>query len=290
VPKTVYLILGSVVVFVLIVYLLSSCNREKVIKEEDLGFTIKTLGSEEVISSTSLWKAFKANKTSANQAYQDKIIRVKGKIRFFTPRRKKDKETCYIILEKDTSSRSFISGVQCEFQGNINDIAPDIKVGDEITIRGTCIGKVVNVFLENCAIGDNPLPLKPEKPVDPLTIIKPPKEGEIILAYTLWSDYLKGIFKADDIYYNKLLKVKGTVLSFGPPRFYRGNTSFIILEADLTSKSTLRGVQCEFDGNVLEKLPNLKKGDELIIEGLGGSKFANVFLKKCKVFTEANEP
>ena len=285
-PKTIYLVLGSILLLVVVVYLLSSCHREKAVQEEDLGFTIKTLENDEVITSTSLWRAFEANQTAANQAYQDKIIRVKGKIRFFTPRRKKDKTTCYIILEKDTNSRSFIKGVQCEFQGNINDVAPDIKVGDEITIRGTCIGKVVNVFLNDCAIGDNPLPLPSEKPVDPLTMITPPKEGEIILAYTLWSDYLKGILKADEIYYKKVLQVKGTVLSFGPPRFYRGNTSFIILEADLTSKSSLKGVQCEFDGNVLEQLPNLKKGDELVIEGIGGSKFFNVFLKKCRVVTD----
>jgi hypothetical protein len=287
VVKTTYLILGSTIMLVLAAALLSSCTREKVVKEEDLGFTIKTPEIGEVLSATSIWRAYLANKQSADLAYRNKIIQVKGKIRFFTPRRKKEKETCYIILEKDSSSRSFIKGVQCEFIGNINDIAPDIKIGDEITIRGTCIGKVVNVFLENCAIGDNPLPLLPEKPVDPLTVIKPHKEGEVILAYTLWSDYLKGILKADEVYYKKVLKVKGNVLSFGPPRFYRGNTSFIILEADLTSKSTLRGVQCEFDGNVLEKLPNLKKGDELIIEGIGGSKFFNVFLKKCRIVKDA---
>jgi hypothetical protein len=273
--------IGSSILVILVLVILSSCTRKKPILEKDLGFTIKPLEEGEVINAVSLWNAYQANKEASDRAYKDKIIRVKGKVRFLSPRRKKNKDTCYIILEKDTSSRSFISGVQCQFKGNINDIAPDLKIGDEITIRGTCVGKVVNVFLENCAIGDNPIPS--EKPIDPLMTIKPPKIGEIIDAVGLWGDYQKGILKADAVYNKKVLLVKGNILSFGPPRFWRGNTSFIILEADLLSHSPLRGIQCEFKGNILKDFPNLKKGDEIVVEGICSSKLVNVFLKNCRI-------
>jgi hypothetical protein len=280
VDKTIFLLLGTTLMVLLAVALLTSCNRKKSLTEDSLGFTIQPLKESEAISSVSLWNAYLVNKPLSDKAYKDKIIRVTGKIRFLSPKKNKTKKTCYIILEKDSSVKSFISGVQCEFIGNINDIAPDVKIGDNITIRGTCIGKVVNVFLENCAIGNNPLP--PEKAPKP-TSIKPIQEGISISAVALWEDYRMHRSEADDIYLNKVFRVKGIIRFFGPPRFWRGYTSFIILEADLSSDSLLKGVQCEFDGNVLKDFPELKKGGEVTIEGTGSSKFVNVFLKKCRI-------
>ena len=275
------LLLGSVVLLMLAVTILSACSRKKLVTEENLGFTIKPLQEGESISATSLWNAYLANKKAADLAYKDKVIRVTGKVQFFSPRRNKEKNRCYIILETEPNASILSRGIQCQFQGNINTVAPILKEGDEISIRGTCYGKIGNVFLEDCAIGDNPFPTPKE--TDPLLTIRPPKEGEIIEAIVLWEAYRKNFLAAHDIYYNRVIRVKGTVRFFGPPRFWRGNMSFIILEADLLSESPLKGVQCEFDGNVLKEVPGLKKGDEVIIEGTGSSKFGNVFLKKCRV-------
>jgi hypothetical protein len=273
--------LSSMLLIILGVSILISCARKKPISEENLGFTIKPLQDGEVISAVSLWNAYIANKEASDLAYKDKIIQVKGVVRFLSPRRKKTKETCYIILEKDKSSSSFIKGIQCEFQGNINTIAPGLKIGDTLTIRGTCIGKIVNVFLENCAIGNNPLPPL-NTPSEPTTV-KPLEKGIPITAFALWEDYRTHRSRADDVYLNQVFQVKGSIRFFGPPRFWRGNTSFIILDADLSSDSLLKGVQCEFEGNVLKDYPELKKGDLVTIEGTGGSKFVNVFLNKCRI-------
>ena len=275
------LLFGSVMLLMLAMTLLYSCTRKKLVTEENLGFTIKPLQEGESISATSLWNAYLANKKAADLAYKDKVIRVTGKVQFFSPPRDKQKNRCYIILEKEPGASTLSRGIQCQFQGNINAVAPTLKNGDEISIQGTCFGKIGNVFLEDCAIGDNPLPTPKE--ADPLLTVHPPKEGEIIEAIVLWEAYRKNFSAAHDIFYNRVIQVKGTVRFFGPPRFWRGNTSFIILEADLFSESPLRGVQCEFEGNVLKDVPGLKKGDEVIIEGTGSSKFGNVFLKKCRV-------
>ena len=275
------ILFGFAMLLILAVTLLYSCTRKKLITEENLGFTIKPLQEGESISANSLWNAYLANKKTADLAYKDKIIRVTGKVQFFSPRRDKQKNRCYIILEKEPNASTLSRGIQCQFLGNINDIAPTLKTGDEISIRGTCYGKIGNIFLENCAIGDNPLPTPKE--ADPLLTVHPPKEGDIIEAIELWEAYRKNFSAAHDIYYNRVIQVKGIVRFFGPPRFWRGNTSFIILEADLLNNSLLTGVQCEFEGNVLKDLPGLKKGDEVVIEGTGSSKFGNVFLKKCRV-------
>lgn len=280
--KMMYLILG--LVFVLSVGIIfTSSKKEPEMTEESLGFTIQTPGEEEVIDAISLWNAFLANEESSNLAYKDKVLHVRGVVKQISSQRNKKKQGCYIILSKSKLDSSFISGIQCQFQGNISEVAPNIKKGDTVTISGRCIGKVINVFLEDCVMGNQSLIEKPIVPRDPLLVIVPPKEGEIIDAAKLWSDYQKGLLEADKVYNNQLLKVKGSVLSFGPPRFWRGNTSFIILEADLTSNSSLKGVQCEFFGNVLTDLPNLKKGDIITIQGICSSRFFNVFLKKCTV-------
>jgi hypothetical protein len=141
---------GYILVVVLVSSILSSCSCQKPILEKDLGFTIHTLKSGEVISAVDLWKAYLANKTSADAAYQDKIIQVKGIVRYFGPSKREN--TSYIILEKDSNSLSFIKGIQCVFDGNINKFAPEIKKGDEVTIQGTCTGKIINVFFKNCSI------------------------------------------------------------------------------------------------------------------------------------------
>jgi len=282
------ILVSTVILFVVILagITLSSCTHQKPIKEEDLGFRIETPKVGEVIPAISLWRAYLANKNTSDAAYKDKIIQVKGIVRFFSPKRKK-KDHSYIILEKDKSSFSFIKGIQCQFQGNINEVAPDIKNGDEITIQGTCIGKVVNVFLEDCHIVSGTTtsytPKTPASKEDAVFTIKTPKEGEIISAVFLWEAYMSSLEKADAVFNQKVIQVKGNILSMGAPRFWRGNTSFIILEVDVQSKSLLKGIQCEFDGNILKTLPCLKKGDEITIQGICSSKFVNVFLKKCSI-------
>lgn len=282
--KTIIMIFGIFLLVILAGITLSSCTRQKPITEEDLGFTIETPKEGEAISAVFLWRAYLANKKAADTAFKDKIIQVKGVVRFFTPKSKK-KDHFYIILEKDKNAFSFVKGIQCQFVGNINDVAPDIKKGDEVTIQGTCIGKIVNVFLEDCHIAGSTQTASsiqaPPKKEDPVFSFKTPKEGEVISAVFLWEAYMASMEKADAAFNQKGIQVKGNILSLGPPRFWRGNTSFIILEADMNSKSMLKGIQCEFYGNIFQKIPGLKKGDEVTIQGTCSSKFVNVFLKKC---------
>lgn len=282
--KIIFMILGILLIVIIAGATLSSCTHQKPVTEEDLGFRIEILKEGEVISAVSIWKAYLANKKASDAAYKGKIIQVKGVIRFFSPRRKK-KDHSYIILEKDKSSISFVKGIQCQFVGNINEIAPDIQIGDEITIQGTCIGKVVNVFLEDCHIVGNTqtsTPAQvPAKKEDSTFTFQTPKEGEVISAIFLWEAYRVSMEKADAAYNQKVIQVKGNILSLGPPRFWRGNSSFIILEAGLESKSLLKGIQCEFYGNIFQMVPGLKKGNEVTIQGTCSSKFVNVFLKKC---------
>jgi hypothetical protein len=285
--KAPFIVLGLLVIVALLSLTLSSCSKKNPVSEEDLGFTITSLRDNEVIRAENLWKAYLANKEKADTAYHDKVILVTGKVRFFTPKRKTKDLTPSIILEKDNNASSFIKGIQCTFKGvNINEIAPDIKLGDEITIKGKCIGKIVNVFLSDCEIvppGSLPVTSREDLPV--ASNDKPPSQEMILIsAVDLWSTYQAiGTLKAHDMFYQKSIQVKGLVRFMGPPRFWRGNSSFLILEAGVDSISPIVGIQCEFDGNFLTDFPTLKKGDEVTIEGIGSSKFSNIFIKKCKI-------
>jgi hypothetical protein len=274
---------GSLVIVFLLIFTISSCAKRKPINENDLGFAIKSLKENEVIRAEKLWNAYIANKEKADNAYRDKVILVSGKVRFFTPKRKTKDNTPSIILGKG----SLVKGVQCMFAGsNINEIAPDIKIGDELTIKGKCIGKIVNVFLSNCEIvtPDSIQSASDSESSEVSTVIPPAEEMILISAVDLWNTYqVLGAFKAHEKFYNKKIQVKGVIRFMGPPRFWRGNTSFIILETGVETSSPILGIQCEFEGNFLSNFPTLKKGDEVTIEGIGSSKFTNVFIKNCKI-------
>jgi hypothetical protein len=96
-----------------------------------------------IISSMTLQKEFEDNETSASAKYINKILEVSGNIASVA---KADSNSLNITLK----TGSDISSVICTLTvfGDISNL----KVGDEITVRGECSGFLMDVLLNNCAI------------------------------------------------------------------------------------------------------------------------------------------
>ena len=98
-----------------------------------------------------LHNEYQENEALADQKYKGKILSVSGTVgsvkKGYHPQTYK--EQYYVTLEI-----SFVDEVRCYFAGNTSEIA-QIKSGQNVTIKGTCIGKEVEVCLDNCSLLNN---------------------------------------------------------------------------------------------------------------------------------------
>jgi hypothetical protein len=94
-----------------------------------------------VLFPSTLANEYDENEETANAKYLDKIIELKGKVREIS-----EDGTGIIILETGNP----MTGIQCEFQ-NPEDIL-NLQTGMQITVRGICAGKLMDVVLSRCII------------------------------------------------------------------------------------------------------------------------------------------
>ena len=100
--------------------------------------------AEYSMTSTDLYKAFKADEKAFNQKYLNKIIDVSGTISTIT--QSKDKVVVLLPVEGE------MGGVQCELKKEVWDQNKSLKKGDLIKVRGMCSGGLMDVILNKCAI------------------------------------------------------------------------------------------------------------------------------------------
>lgn len=95
-----------------------------------------------------LHKEYQENEVLADQKYKGKILSVSGVVegvkKGYHPQTYK--EQYYVTLRV-----SLVYDVRCFFTGNASEIA-QLKSGQNVVIKGTCIGKELEVCLDNCSL------------------------------------------------------------------------------------------------------------------------------------------
>lgn len=87
------------------------------------------------MSTVELISAFETNEELANTKYLDKVISVKGSVT--KVERNNDKVTVYLDADSPMSSVIF----------QLEDGHSDIKIGQEVTLKGICTGYLMDVVL-----------------------------------------------------------------------------------------------------------------------------------------------
>ncbi|HET9824862.1 MAG TPA: hypothetical protein VFP87_05980 [Chitinophagaceae bacterium] len=85
------------------------------------------------ITSTDLIRSFEADEKSANQRFLDKILAVTGKVKDIM----KDEKGYFTLVLGEGNA---MSGVRCSMDTTYTRDIASIKTGNEIIIKGACIG------------------------------------------------------------------------------------------------------------------------------------------------------
>ncbi len=97
------------------------------------------------LTATSLVAAFNKDENSANKKYIDKVLAVKGKIAGI-----KADSTGQATVFLDSGDP--MASVTCSFYPDEIAAAKTLHQGDEVTIKGRCTGKLMDVVLNKCSI------------------------------------------------------------------------------------------------------------------------------------------
>lgn len=98
-----------------------------------------------LISAPDLLKAFTDDEAKANTLYLDKLVAVNGKVKSAD----KDDLGNYTV-QLDASSE--MSNISCQMNEKYNSDAAKLRSGDEVIIKGTCTGMLMDVILIRCVI------------------------------------------------------------------------------------------------------------------------------------------
>ncbi len=105
---------------------------------------INDLKEDFALTAEELSMAFNDDETAATQKFANKVILVSGKIIEI----KSDAQNPSIQLEGSDP----LTGVTCSLYADEISKFQHLKSGDEITIKGKCTGKLMDVVLNNCRI------------------------------------------------------------------------------------------------------------------------------------------
>jgi hypothetical protein len=92
-----------------------------------------------------LFQAFEEDELAANEAYLDKVVEVKGKVQDVS----KDDEG---LTSLTLNSGSDMFGVICQFDELTDHSKTEFEVGEEVTVKGICTGKLMDVVLVRCVV------------------------------------------------------------------------------------------------------------------------------------------
>lgn len=104
------------------------------------------------VTARGLYAEYKKNEVAADSKYKGKILVVTGKVRKIG---KDISDTPYIALK---ASR-VIGSVQCMFAKSRSSELAKVRKGQQISLKGLCEGKMMNVILRGCLI-EKTLPAK----------------------------------------------------------------------------------------------------------------------------------
>ncbi len=96
------------------------------------------------IGANALLTAFESDENAANQLYLDKVIKVNGVIKSVE---KSESGEITVILATDNDMSSVICNL------NPDDThPPNMKAGQNVSLKGLCSGYLMDVVLERCAL------------------------------------------------------------------------------------------------------------------------------------------
>jgi hypothetical protein len=99
------------------------------------------------LTAAQLFRAYKDNGVAADRDYKDKEIKVSGVV---TDIQRDLLDVPYVTL--DVGDEALIFEVQCYFRNKQAADLAKLQKGQQITVRGKCIGKVLNVLVKNCTL------------------------------------------------------------------------------------------------------------------------------------------
>ena len=102
---------------------------------------IAGVGADFRISSAELVEEYCANEKAANEKYLNKVVEIRGTVAEVN--REKFGDCSVLIMEEGD-----YEGINCSF-GSPRDIK-HLAVGDKVTIKGVCTGKLIDVVLNKC--------------------------------------------------------------------------------------------------------------------------------------------
>ena len=98
-----------------------------------------------IVSAIVLSEEFISNEAEANKKYLGKILEVNGSIVSLN-------NLGDSVLTVNLGSQEALSSVSCELDNRLNPMLGNYKVGDSLTIVGTCTGYLADVEISNAAI------------------------------------------------------------------------------------------------------------------------------------------
>ncbi|MEM6316948.1 MAG: hypothetical protein AAF960_04720 [Bacteroidota bacterium] len=102
--------------------------------------TVENKSVDFQLSATELYQEYNENESVADQKYIDQVIEVSGTIFELST----DQQGATVVLLATGDSGA---GVLCTL---VADAAFDKKVGDSVTLKGVCTGKLMEVVLNRC--------------------------------------------------------------------------------------------------------------------------------------------
>lgn len=97
-----------------------------------------------VVDATTLFAEYEADEDAANQKYLGKTIEVSGDVNHV------DKTTDPVTISLETGA--LMGNLVCELSKTLAVDVTGIEEGENITIKGSCSGKLLDVILVNCII------------------------------------------------------------------------------------------------------------------------------------------
>ena len=104
---------------------------------------ISKTSSDFVVDASTLFREFEEDEAAANTKYLDKVVKVRGNVKSA----KTDAEG-NMMLTLDAGDQMF--GVTCTVPEENLTEAADIREGEQITVKGVCTGKLMDVVLIRC--------------------------------------------------------------------------------------------------------------------------------------------
>jgi hypothetical protein len=97
------------------------------------------------ISAKQLYADYDSNEVAADEKYKGKILEVSGTVNDIA---KDITDTIYVTLK----GAEYFGDVQCFFSNEFTKEAAKLSKGQQLTVKGECDGKMMNVLLKGCVI------------------------------------------------------------------------------------------------------------------------------------------